>query len=1197
MGKCTAKILSLVLAALILSLTVVPASAAASAAASAMQLMKFTGAVNVTNSAGRSLAKWNNMRLYSGYRVQTGARSYAWINLDGTKLAKLDASSKVEIRRSGSKLELLLSSGHIYFNVTSPLAPGETLNIRTSTMVTGIRGTCGWINVVDRGTTEIYVLEGTVRCSATDPVTGQVRTAAVGSGEKAVASAYPQDREGDKCDILRERFEAGDINGFVLEELARDPGLCGEILERSGLDVSDAVEAAQERLERDERELQDVLDRIGEELAGQDSGVSSDPVGGTGKDPAPGGGSGGGATRPPAQEDDPTPGSVVQLKMPVGPEELQGYLKDKKVTQVILEPAPGHTRDENTLTVRDFELTVPEGKTLTVSEGVDVIADSSALLTVKGLMDAGKSSFTIGRDGGLGVSGVLRADSITAAHHTSGIYNYSGGQIAAANGITNNGSFYNAGTVDGDVADTASFDNSRGTINGEVTLAYGGGINGGAITRVVQTGGAVHMTGGTVTEFIQSGGTAGFSDGEVTEFVIEGGSATVSGSVNIDLVYAMGTSSCVMAGGTVTGGVSLNDSSSFSMTGGTVDGLVDVLETSLFVMESADAAVNGINDLPAVKVDGGTFIMDGGEITSSSSDATLSVAGGHLTLNGGRITNSEDGYALSMDESVFAAFDGTVLRATRDDLLLHGAFVPEGYEITRDAEGYYCLTRTGSGSSGNAGGEGRGEPREDRGRGVMVMAGGLSLFTDVPDTAWYSEAARYVRERGLMDGTGGGAFSPDSPMSRGMLVTVLYRMEGSPAAGSVTFADVPDGRWYTHAVAWADENGIVNGRGDGSFGPNDPVTREQMAAILYRYAGYKGYAVTSLGAVSAFPDGDEVSPYAADAVGWAVGSGLLRGTGGDMLAPAGGATRAQAAAVLMRLREDAARSYPMAVVSVMDVMYEPGGILFLEDGSFLVTDTYNNVIWRVSDGSGAVYAGGGTVSDPYGRPMGGYNDAALDKSCFNDPWAIVPFRDGFAVSDAGNNAVRLILDGSVQTLGGSTREDRGAAFDQPTGLACDGEGNLYVSDTLAGAVRKITPEGAVSTLIDGLSEPMGLCWKDGTLYIAETGANRIVKTADGRLTVVAGGGDGLADGPAARAAFTAPQGVAVGEDGTLYVSDTVNGAVRRIRDGVVTTLALRDESDLDAFIPVSPAGLTVRGDRLYVCDSFARKIFVISLAQ
>lgn len=484
---------------------------------------------------------------------------------------------------------------------------------------------------------------------------------------------------------------------------------------------------------------------------------------------------------------------------------------------------------------------------------------------------------------------------------------------------------------------------------------------------------------------------------------------------------------------------------------------------------------------------------------------------------------------------------------------------------------------------------------------TALAVDGRRPFTDVPDNAWYSEAVRYVYEKGMMDGTDGGAFSPDAAMSRGMLATVLHRLEGRPAvSGGTQFPDVPAGQWYTDAAAWAGETGIVEGYDDGNFGPNDPATREQMVTILYRYAKYKEYFTESLGNAAAFPDGDTVSAYAADAVDWAIGNGLLQGDGG-LLFPGGGADRAQAAAVLMRFCENAARSYAMTVVSAIDVMCEPSGILFLEDGSFLVADTYNNVIWQVADGVSTVYAGGETVSDRFDRPVGGHNDADLLDAHFNNPWAIIPFLDGYVVSDSDNDALRLIRTEFTQTVNGTTEEDltvtdMGVVFSHPTGLAADGDGNLYVSDTFAGAVRVITPEGTVSTLIDGLNDPMGLCWRDGTLYITETGADRIVKVTDGQLTVMAGSGeDDLVDGPVDQAAFSSPQGITMGEDGTIYVSDTVNGAVRQIKNGIVTTIAIRDESDLSTFIPTSPVGLAVYGDQLYVCDSFARKVFMISL--
>lgn len=291
----------------------------------------------------------------------------------------------------------------------------------------------------------------------------------------------------------------------------------------------------------------------------------------------------------------------------------------------------------------------------------------------------------------------------------------------------------------------------------------------------------------------------------------------------------------------------------------------------------------------------------------------------------------------------------------------------------------------------------------------------------------------------------------------------------------------------------------------------------------------------------------------------------------------------------------------MTEVSAMDVMCEPSGIAAMADGSLLVTDTYGKLVWRVQNGISTVYAGGTTVEDPYGEPVGGYNDADPEGSYFKNPWAIAPFLDGYAVTDTDNNAVRLIQKDSIQTINGSTQEDlmmtdMGVAYDHPTGLASDEEGNLYIADTLQNAVRKITPEGLVTTFADNLSDPMGLCWKNRALYAAETGANRIVKIEEGTVSVVAGcGTDGMENGAADQASFSMPQGVAVGDDGTVYVADTGNSAIRRIRDGEVTTLVERDVEDLGAFAPVSPVGLLVQGKQLYICDNFSRKVFSVSL--
>lgn len=176
-------------------------------------------------------------------------------------------------------------------------------------------------------------------------------------------------------------------------------------------------------------------------------------------------------------------------------------------------------------------------------------------------------------------------------------------------------------------------------------------------------------------------------------------------------------------------------------------------------------------------------------------------------------------------------------------------------------------------------------------------------FTDVKETDWFYDAVGYVYENGMMSGTGNNQFSPNVTTTRGMIVTILYRLEGSPAVSTSSFDDVAAGEYYANGVSWAAANGVVSGYGNNLFGPNDPITREQMATILHRYAQHKEYETTVSGDVSSFTDGASVSSYAVEPMNWAVGTGLLSGVGNNMLNPTGNATRAQAATILMRFCE------------------------------------------------------------------------------------------------------------------------------------------------------------------------------------------------------------------------------------------------------------------------------------------------------
>ena len=179
-----------------------------------------------------------------------------------------------------------------------------------------------------------------------------------------------------------------------------------------------------------------------------------------------------------------------------------------------------------------------------------------------------------------------------------------------------------------------------------------------------------------------------------------------------------------------------------------------------------------------------------------------------------------------------------------------------------------------------------------------------TTFNDVSANDWFASAVDYVTGKGMMNGTADNTFSPKANTTRGMVVTVLYRLENQPSTSAASFTDVASGAYYANAVAWANANGIVSGYGSGKFGPNDKVTREQLAAILYRYAQYKKYDVSGANSLDGYTDVQSVSSYAVPALQWANAAGVVTGKSGSKLDPKGYATRAEVAAMLMRFCEN-----------------------------------------------------------------------------------------------------------------------------------------------------------------------------------------------------------------------------------------------------------------------------------------------------
>ena len=175
------------------------------------------------------------------------------------------------------------------------------------------------------------------------------------------------------------------------------------------------------------------------------------------------------------------------------------------------------------------------------------------------------------------------------------------------------------------------------------------------------------------------------------------------------------------------------------------------------------------------------------------------------------------------------------------------------------------------------------------------------VFADVPEGIWYYSSVYYVTERGLFQGTGNNNFSPNMTMTRSMLTTVLHRMAGSPEViYTDVFTDVPDGMWYSAGTVWAGQNGVATPSESGEFYPNDAVTRDQIAQMLYNYANLFGYDTTGRGDLSGFVDADEISHWAIEAYSWAVSIGLYQGNTQNQLMPSATADRAQIATLLQR---------------------------------------------------------------------------------------------------------------------------------------------------------------------------------------------------------------------------------------------------------------------------------------------------------
>lgn len=401
-----------------------PVLAEQSAEAKDMRLEATEGTVTLKNSSGKSLSVREGMKLYSGYTLKTSAKSYAYVTLDSSKVVKLDANSEVEVRKDGSKLELLVSSGELFFNVTSPLADDETMNIRTSTMVTGIRGTSGYVSSDADGVSSISVLDGSV----TAIVIGGTASAQVSAGTSGSVV-------GGVNAIVSDTLTESGIPGFVAVEIANDESLQQRIEADTGMDVSEIVSGADAKLASDEQQAAqgETGDGTGSVIPMPDNGGYIPTV-------------------PPLPSVVPT---IVPTTEPTT-EPTEEPTPDPSPTE---STSPGTISEDTQMTADEFNSFLSGGSTITIEQGVTLTISSDLTLNIADFMIDGGG--TLATSDGATVT-FARTAYIYGDITFNGSFVINSGvtlSIYSGKSLTNNGTITNNGSIKGTVT-------NNGIING-----------------------------------------------------------------------------------------------------------------------------------------------------------------------------------------------------------------------------------------------------------------------------------------------------------------------------------------------------------------------------------------------------------------------------------------------------------------------------------------------------------------------------------------------------------------------------------------------------------------------------------------------------------------------------------------------------------------------------------------------------------
>lgn len=725
------KKLGSVLMALLLTWSLVLPAAAETAAGAALRLEKTEETVSVSTAAGTAVKVREGMRLYSGYTVETGAGSYAYISLDGDKAVKLDASSRVEVLSSGKKLELRVAEGSLFFNVTAPVKTDESLKIRTSTMVTGVRGTAGWVETEDGFTSRVHLLEGALTVTAA----GGAGTAQIVGGQTVTVSAGAQALS---VTALTEETVAP----FVAVEVARDASLSQRVADGSSLVPEKIAQDAQARLlaeqaaekaaEADTEQTPAAApEQMFESASGGDddddddndsgpvsgtgtggtgtggtgtggtgtggtgtggtgtggtgtggtgtggTGTSGTGTGGTGTGGTGTGGTGTGGTGTGGTGTGGTESGSRALEDPTA-EELMTALNTSGVTSVTVTNA--------SLTLEE-PCTVAAGQTLTLESGMVTLRST---LTVNGTLTSNGVIVVGGGGTGSGALEIAQGASLT---NTGTITHQSNGTITNAGTFTNSGAFSVADTADITAGSTSASNSagsflSSGTYDEQRTASYAMvRDSGGAVRYLGETGGLKTWLAGTTVTLL--GGQSQTLDSgwtiDADNVALDLSGRTLDAGSNSLTVTGTGTR---LLNGTLTA----SGAATVFLTGGSLE-----LESGSVQLTTA----SGQNSGNAVHVTGGTLTISGGSVSGASGGCGILVQGScAVSVTGGTITGETAG--ISASGGTVSLSGGTVTStAGRGVYLTGGTLTMTQGSVTGATAG---IQSDGSGSAELSGG-------------------------------------------------------------------------------------------------------------------------------------------------------------------------------------------------------------------------------------------------------------------------------------------------------------------------------------------------------------------------------------------------------------------------------------------------------------------------------------------------------------